>query len=56
MEIKSREDDSIEVEPEEQAQDESNNTDVWRSLHQIITPSCHSDYVMTTHDAYCILT
>ncbi|KAF7825202.1 Retrovirus-related Pol polyprotein from transposon TNT 1-94 [Senna tora] len=51
-------DDSSEVEPEhnEQVPDEVNDTDVRRSLRQTRPPSWHSDYVMTSHDAYCKVT
>ncbi|KAF7827077.1 Retrovirus-related Pol polyprotein from transposon TNT 1-94 [Senna tora] len=51
-------DDSSEVEPEhnEQVPDEVNDTEVQRSSRQTRPPSWHSDYVMTSHDAYCLLT
>jgi len=46
--MKSKEDDSFEVEPEEQAPDESNNTDLRRSLYQIITQAWHSVHTPST--------
>ena len=58
MERNSREDDSSEAEPEheEQEPNEVNGEEVRRSSRQIRIPSWHSDYVMASHDAYCLLT
>ena len=56
IEMKSKEDDSLEVEPDKHAPNASNNTDVRRSSRQIITPAWHSNCVMTTNDAYWLLT
>ena len=58
MERNSREDGSseAELEHEEQEPNEVNGEEVRRSSRQIRIPSWHSDYVMASHDAYCLLT
>ena len=58
MKRNSREDDSSKAEPEheEQEPNEVNGEEVRRSSRQIRIPSWHSDYVMASHDAYCLLT
>ena len=55
---KSGEDNSFEAEPEheEQEPDEAHDGEVRRTTRQIRKPSWHSDYVMASHDAYCLLT
>jgi hypothetical protein len=57
MEEKSKESDSSEAESvhEKQEPDEINNV-VRRSTRQTHKPSWQSDYVMTSHYAYCLLT
>ena len=57
LEEKSRESDSSEAEPvhEEQEPDEVNDG-VRRSTRQTHKPVWQSDYVMTSHDAYCLIT
>jgi len=58
MDEKYREDDFSEVEPEheEQELEKANDIEVHRSTRQRKTPSWYSDYVMTSYDAYCLLT
>jgi len=57
MDEKTKESDSSEAESvhEEQEPDEVNNG-VRRSTRQTQKPSWQSDYVMTSHDAYCLIT
>ena len=58
MDEKYREDDFSEAEPEheEQEPEKANDIEVHRSTRQRKTPSWHSDFVMTSYDAYCLLT
>jgi hypothetical protein len=55
MEEKSKESDSSEAEPVHEVQDEVNDGNVRRSTRQTMKPTWHSDYVMASHDAYCLL-
>ena len=45
-----------ELEHKEQGLDETNDREVWRSTRQTRLPSWHSDYVIASHDPYCLLT
>jgi len=58
MNEKYREDDFSEAEPEheEQEPEKANDIEVHQSTRQRKTPSWHSDFVMTSYDAYCLLT
>jgi len=58
MNGKYKEDDFSEAEPEheEQEPEKANEIEVHRSTRQRKTPSWHSDYVMISYDAYCLLT
>jgi len=58
MEEKLVEDDSSRADLEHggQVTDEANDTEVRRSSRQTRLPSWHSDYVMASHDTYCLLT
>ena len=54
---KCREGDLSEAEPQHEEQEaEANDIEVRRSTRQRRTPSWHSNYVLTNHDAYCLLT
>ena len=54
----SRKDISYEAEPQQEEQDPErvNDTQLRRSHRQTRKPSWHSDYVMASHDVYCLLT
>nr|KYP42748.1 Retrovirus-related Pol polyprotein from transposon TNT 1-94 [Cajanus cajan] len=55
---KSKKDDTSEAEQEheEQEPDEANDEEVQQIRRERRRPSWHSDYVMASHDAYCLLT
>ncbi|KAL4337997.1 hypothetical protein AHAS_Ahas12G0166100 [Arachis hypogaea] len=54
---KCREGDLSEAEPQHEEQEaEANDIEVHRSTRQRRIPSWHSNYVLTNHDAYCLLT
>jgi len=56
MDEKYREGDfsEAELEHEEQELEKVNDIEVHRSTRQRKTPSWHSDYVMTSYNAYCL--
>ena len=58
IQLNEGENDSSEAEPEhaEQAPDETDDDEVRKSTRLTKKPTWHSDYVMASHDAYCLLT